>query len=176
MSADGRGKKAAIRPRRANGTLAPDDASPEELAAPDDRPWQFKKGVSGNPGGKPKLPKILRDLIGELTNSGADLVTWMNNVRTGVEDGMKDDARVRLAAGEWMCDHFFGKAKHTVALTDGVPVEPSPPVPLDALLQVLDDKDRSDLERILVNFEMAKRDGRLALPEPAPDVEDAEVQ
>lgn len=156
------------RTRRKDGTLAPDGEPPDDdTAEPEDKPWQWKKGKSMNPGGVPKAVKMLRDLIGERTNDGVDLVNLAIRVANGTEPGMEAPA-ARMEALRILFDRYYGKPKLAVEVTPGV-LPPAPPVDMRELLMALDARDRADLERILTNVERAKREGKIALPPAPPD-------
>lgn len=100
------------RKRLPDGRFEPKD----EQVAKTPKPWLFQKGRSGNPGGMSAGVRLLRDRIGDLTNDGADLIDWMNQVRLGKVDGM-NEARVRFAAGEWLCERYFGRVKQSIDVT-----------------------------------------------------------
>lgn len=154
---------------------------------------RFQKGKSGNPGGRTHAMKTLRDRIGQLTGGdGQEIVDFMVTVMRGTmppaprgDDVDPDEPqlvepaeqKIRFAAAEWLADRFFGKVKQTVELQpgQGEGEKPSTP-PLRDLLIALDEKDRGDLERILTNFERARNEGRLALPETAVVDEEPETE
>lgn len=154
--------------RREDGTLAPNGADESELKREVVRPHRFQPGQSGNPGGRPPGMRALKERIAQITDNGVALVDWIDDVRLGVVEGM-NDPRVRFAAAEWMHDRLFGKIKQTVEIEDGQDKDAPPAgMPLEAILDLLDGRDRADLERILTTIELAKRDGRLALPPGSP--------
>lgn len=65
------------------------------------------KGVSGNPGGR---PKGLAELVRAETKQGAELVAFMLRVLRG----RKQPLRYRLEAAAWLADRGFGKALQQV--------------------------------------------------------------
>lgn len=77
---------------------------------------RWKKGVSGNPGGMPKSVKILRDLIGERTNDGLELVEFALDVMRGTKPGM-EAAMAREYAHAWLSDRYFGKPKQALDIS-----------------------------------------------------------
>lgn len=90
------------------------------MSAPQNRAktGQFKKGQSGNPGGR---PKGLMGLIREQTSDGAEYVEFMLAVARGHPIPSGDDVvlptlRDRREAWEALADRGFGKAIQAVDL------------------------------------------------------------
>ena len=68
----------------------------------------FPKGVSRNPGGR---PRGLASYVRENTEGGAEVVELMLGVMRGdVIGGQVPRIRDRLDAATWLADHAFGKA------------------------------------------------------------------
>ena len=73
------------------------------VSVPERPPWQFKPGVSPNPGGR---PKGIAALVREQTADGAELVEFMLDVLRGKRKG---PLRLRMEAAAWLADRGFGK-------------------------------------------------------------------
>lgn len=157
-------------PHNSDGTFRSPDADPNDPVNPEPKkPRGFQKGVCPNPGGRPKHVKILRDLIGERTDNGVELIEFVLDVMRGQKEGM-EAYQARTYAHEWLSDRYYGRPKVSVEVSPGEQA-PVPPLQLREVLLALDDKDRADLERILGNLEQAKREGKLALPAAEPEDE-----
>ena len=75
----------------------------------------FPKGVSGNPGGR---PRGLAAYVRENTDGGAEIVELMVSVMRGdVIGGQVPRIRDRMDAATWLADRAFGKAVAQVETT-----------------------------------------------------------
>lgn len=76
----------------------------------------FEKGKSGNPGGRPKIARILAELK---TDTGKLTKELFERALEVVRDKPKgtNDTNWRYAH-EWLADRLLGKPKQTVALTE----------------------------------------------------------
>jgi hypothetical protein len=80
----------------------------------------FPKGTSGNPGGRTKIEKKIRDRWDALAKSmGADdsVSEWVAFVR-GIMTNGDEAARDRLTAAKLLKEACYGAAKHTVVFDD----------------------------------------------------------
>ena len=114
---------------------------------------RWVRGVSPNPGGR---PKELAAYVRECTNNGQDLVDFVLSVMRGaVIDGDKPGLKLRMQAAEWLSDRGFGKPSQFVEFTQR---EDHP----------LDDATVEDLRLMLVEIQRQKALAleQLALTEP----------
>ncbi len=89
----------------------------------------FPKGVSGNPGGRPKgLARYVRELVGDDGRRIADFML-------GVLEDESERTETRLKAAEWLAVRGFGKAPLTLDAGESEPtrivVRSAFSVPLD---------------------------------------------
>jgi hypothetical protein len=82
----------------------------ENSLVTDTRPWLFKPGQTGNPGGR---PRGLAELVRQETKDGAELVAFMLRILRG----RKQPTRYRLEAAAWLADRGFGKALQQMELS-----------------------------------------------------------
>lgn len=74
----------------------------------------FKKGKSGNPGGRPKENKEVQALAREYTEEAiARLVHWMKS----------DNAKASVSASNVLLDRGWGKPTQAISGEDGGPVK-----------------------------------------------------
>ena len=88
----------------------------ENSLVTDARPWLFKPGQTGNPGGR---PRGLAERVRQETKDGAELIAFMLRILRG----RKQPLRYRLEAAAWLADRGFGKALQQLDI-GGVPNEP----------------------------------------------------
>ena len=101
----------------------------------------FAKGVSGNPGGR---PKGLAAYVREQTLDGQELIDFALQVLRGEKlDGRKPTLEHRLEAKRWLADRGFGKAlqQSLVELNDtsGELRDELSAMTLDEVLELRDD-------------------------------------
>jgi hypothetical protein len=82
------------------------------------KPWQFKPGRSGNPGGRVKgIERVLREQL------KGDLPKIAEAMRDIVFDLKAKDSD-RIKAAEWIYDRCFGKPKQSIDLSGDAGVAP----------------------------------------------------
>ena len=77
------------------------------LAAGRDSGGRFAKGVTGNPGGR---PKGLASYIREQTTDGQDLVDMVMHILQHPKGNAVQRQRLQLECIQWLADRGFGKA------------------------------------------------------------------
>lgn len=73
---------------------------------------QFKKGVSGNPGGRPKKPEKLEEYGIEAFERVAKMAKNSEN------------EKIRFDANKWLCEMAFGKPTQSAEIEGNVNLEP----------------------------------------------------
>ena len=75
----------------------------------------FPKGVSGNPGGR---PRGLAAYVRESTGNGHEMVDLMTSIMRGETiDGTAPRIRDRMDAASWLADRAFGKPTTQIEAT-----------------------------------------------------------
>ena len=75
----------------------------------------FPKGVSGNPGGR---PRGLAAYVRESTGNGQEMVDLMTSIMRGETiDGAAPRIRDRMDAASWLADRAFGKPTTQIEAT-----------------------------------------------------------
>lgn len=72
-----------------------------------DKPWQFQKGKSGNPSGRPKADPNVKEMLKAAAPGAVKLLTETMNDPT-----VKIDMRIRCA--ETVLDRVYGKATQPI--------------------------------------------------------------
>ena len=113
---------------------------------------RWKKGQSGNPGGRPRGFKGLAKYIQNHTNDGQELIDFMLKLLRGETIGTKmidgetslpvvhtPSLSDRIGAAGWLADRGFGKPVQSVELAD---------VSADGSKLVLPDIDSMDTDKL----------------------------
>jgi hypothetical protein len=132
--------------------------SPESPAAHLVPHW-FRRGQSGNPGGRSRFHAELARLAIARTNNGADLVDLFVTVMRGdaIRVGRtrrRPNLHERMTAAMWLADRGWGRAKEMVEILDE-----HTPEERRALVRVMTPEERAQLRLLLEAAE-----ARLARP------------
>ncbi len=76
-----------------------------------DENGKFKKGVSGNPNGRPRKKREIR--FYEITQTACTFEDWKEIVKVAVEDAKKGDATSR----KWLSDYLMGAPQQYLDMT-----------------------------------------------------------
>jgi hypothetical protein len=118
--------------------------TPQAISKPAEKPYLWKKGQSGNPGGR---PKGLASMIREKSKDGTVLIDFLFSVVAGDTGGQTRD---KIQAAQILLDRGFGKA-----------VETQVQVQLDAKngdsTQTLDDLADAQLESMARQLQVANK-------------------
>ena len=83
----------------------------QAISPKEDKPWLFKKGVSGNPGGRPKAERSLQALAKEHTLDA--LQTLIEIAKNPAESGA-----ARVSAASALLDRGYGKPRQHIEHSD----------------------------------------------------------
>jgi hypothetical protein len=97
------------------------------------RPWEFQKGVSGNPAGRPKVEGKIRELARKHAPRA---------IRTLVKLMRSKNERVAVAAAQALLDRGFGRPFQAVGNPDGSALAPSA-----VMVGIMNGEPVSDAER-----------------------------
>lgn len=100
--------KKAKRAKNPKKTVETDNSSQQS------KPWQFQKGQSGNPGGRPKIAAEVRALAGTYTTEAIEKLAKL--IRS-------DDERVSRAACVDILDRAIGRPPQAITGEDGGPIQ-----------------------------------------------------
>jgi hypothetical protein len=122
----------------------------------------FTKGVSGNPGGRPRRTEDEARLI-EACREKSEAALGV------IEELMEDSAndRVRLAAAQFIIERGWGKAPERLALIDAREQGPMPGAdltPMKAYMEIIQYKSFERIQTALIDSEEAADEGVFSLP------------
>jgi len=123
----------------------------------------FQKGVSGNPGGRPKRTAEEVQLIEACREKTPDALAVIQELM----DNSSND-RVRLAAAQFIIERGYGKAPQRIALLDAREQGPLPGAeltPLEAYNQVIQCKSFEEVQAVVLDCEQAGEDSVFSLPQ-----------
>lgn len=91
---------------------------------------QFENGVSGNPGGRPRVESEVRELARVQTK---DAIATLAEIMTD----KKSAARARVLAANALLDRGWGKPRQEITGSDGAPLIPESQLTPDAIARRL---------------------------------------
>ena len=134
-----------------------------EITKKQPRGKPFRKGQSGNPGGRRKRTAEEVQLIEACREKTPEALAVIQEL---MDNGTND--RVRLAAAQFIIERGYGKAPERIALLDAREQGPLPGAeltPLEAYNQVIQCKSFEEIQGAVLDSEQAGEDSVFSLPQ-----------